>query len=88
MGNKKKIAGVGDGNRSTARAQLHIHGDICHYMVYDSEGKVVFQDDTGSGGWQNLINDASRRVGALREVENAGHRLIHSYPSIVNMARD
>ncbi|GAA1992659.1 hypothetical protein GCM10009718_32960 [Isoptericola halotolerans] len=57
------------------------------YEVTDSQGQVVASDSTGAGGWRGLVHDASRRVAAVRTVEQIGHRL-RPYCELVDEAGD
>lgn len=88
-----KHSGYGNGKRSSAKGRVFSIEEphpwrlnrkhwVWYYSVEDSEGKIVLCDNTGS--FRTIFEQAFRDVTAVRSVENAGHRLVHSYQELVD----
>jgi hypothetical protein len=60
---------------STARGYVRVEGDLAVARVIDSIGTVVWEDNTGAGGWLGLVTLTERMVGVVRAVEDVGHVL-------------
>lgn len=58
--------------------------DTWFYQVHDSTGKTVLSDNTNN--WQRIFDSAFFDTAVVRRIEGAGHKLQHSYPTLVEMA--
>lgn len=65
-----------------ARARVFKRNGCWFYEVFDGwEQKVVLKDNTGN--FRIILDAAVQDVAAIRRIEQAGHRLKHSYEDLV-----
>lgn len=84
---RKFPKGMGDWRRrSTAHAKVWCDGGIWRYEAWDTTGKVVATDNTGS--WRPIFDRAFEVVSAVQTVENVGHELVRDFDFLVDHARD
>lgn len=62
-----------------------VRNPVVFYQLHDSEGRLIGADNT-SGQWDQFMRRAEREVGALRVLEEMGHRTEHTWSELVDMA--
>lgn len=73
-------------NSHSIRGTVWKDGRTWYYNVYDSEGKLVLTDNSGSH--ETILKEALLSVWAVRRIEIAGHYLEHSYSDILRYSLD
>lgn len=69
-----------------AKGRLWFKGKTVYVSVTDATGQVVWSDNTGRKGWQQMLAILRQKVWAYTEVETAG-QLFRSWKQIVHEAK-
>jgi hypothetical protein len=67
-----------------SKGYVYKRGNCWFHEVQDRSGKPVLMDNTGN--WRIIFDACFLDVGAVRRIEQAGHKLKHSYPQLVDKA--